>query len=361
MKLEDILEEAFLVKPSETLSHVASRMAVRGKYEAFVSDGGFKGIVTLDDMVKRRVTSPQRMKASYFVRPVNTFHVDDPVEDVINYMLVSEYRSIPVMKGGKVFAVSKPKLLRFVKDEVFEGKKAKDLMQFPYCADDKDTVLTVISVMKDMGLDRIPILNESGGFAGMVDSVSLVKVLTDKGRSKRGEMFGDRTKLGAIGIERFIRKDVLRVSPETDVKRIVREIWKEGVCAVIVEERGRFSGMITVRDIFKLIGRSLETVYVRISGLGGEDSFIKEKVDEMVDNTITKLLKLLDVTYVAIHVETHKSGGKRKKYSVQGRFLTDKGNFYASDHEWDPTKAMKLFLSKIERGVHKGVERGRGY
>jgi hypothetical protein len=31
MKLEEILEEAFLVKPSETLSHVASEMARKGK------------------------------------------------------------------------------------------------------------------------------------------------------------------------------------------------------------------------------------------------------------------------------------------------------------------------------------------
>jgi CBS domain-containing protein len=326
-----------------------------------VFDGGFKGIVTLDDMVKRRVTSPQRMRVSYFTKPVNTFHADSSVEDVINYMLVSEYRSIPVMRGGKIFAVSKPKLLRFVKGEIFERKKAKDVMQFPYCADVKDTVLTVISVMKDTGLDRIPILNERGFFVGIVDSVSLANVLTDKSRSKRGEMFGDRTKLGAIGIERFIRKDVLRVSPETDLKEIVKEVSRKGHCAVIVEENGKFAGMITVRDIFKLIGRSLETVYIRISGLGGEDSFIKEKIDEMADNTITKLLKFLDVTYVAIHVETHKKGGKRTKYSVQGRFVTDKGNFYASDHGWDPTKAMKLFLDKIEREVRKKVEMGRGY
>jgi len=361
MKLEDILEDAFLVRPEESLSHVAFAMAESKKYEAFVFDGGFKGIVTLDDMVKRRVTSPQKMNVSHFIKPINPFHVDASVEDVINYMLVSEYRSLPVMKGGKVFAVTKPKLLSFVKDEVFKGKRAEDVMQFPYCSDVNDTVLTVISVMKDTGLDRIPILNEKGGFMGIADSISLAGMLIDKSRSKRGEMFGDRAKLGTIGIDKFIRTDIFRVKPETDLKVIVSKFSKEGVCAVIVEENGKFSGMITVRDIFKLIGRSMETVFVRISGLGGEDSFIKVKIDEMVDNTITKLLKLLDVTYVAIHVETHRKGGKRTKYSVQGRFVTDKGNFYASEHEWDSTKAMKLFLSKIEREAHKKIGKERVY
>ncbi|NIO21467.1 MAG: CBS domain-containing protein [Candidatus Aenigmarchaeota archaeon] len=361
MKLEDILEDAFLVKPDESLSHVAFTMAENKKYEAFVFDGVLKGIVTLNDIVKRRVSEPRKMKVSYFMKPVKPFAVDSSVEDVINYMLVSEYRSLPVKKGGKIFVVTKPKLLKFVKEEVFGGKKAKDVMNFPYCVSANDTLLTVISVMKDMGLDRIPILDENGKFIGLADSVSLASVLIDKSRSKRGEMFGDRTKLGEIGIGKFLRKDILRVNPETELKQIVKDVSKEGVCAVIVEENDKFAGIITVRDIFKLIGKSLETVYIRISGLDEEDEFIKRKIDEMVDNTITKLLKSLTVNYVAIHVETHKSGGKRKKYSVQGRFVTDKGNFYASDHEWDPTKAMKLFLGKMEREVHKKVERERGY
>lgn len=361
MKLEDVLEDAFLVKPSETLSHVAFRMAEEKKYEAFVFEGGLKGIVTLDDIVKRRVTSPQNVKVSHFMKPINSFPLDSPVEDIINYMLVSEHRSLPIRKGGDIFAVSKPKLLRFVKEEIFEGKRAKDVMQFPYCASTDDTLLTVISVMKDVGLDRIPILDDRGRFTGLADSISLVSVLIDKRRSKRGERFGDKTKLGEIGIERFLRKDILRVDPETELKQIVKKISGEGVCAVIVESGEKFLGMITVRDIFKLIGKSLETVYIKVSGLDREDAFIKSKIDEMVDNMITKLLKSVVVNYVAIHVETHKTGGRRTKYSVQGRFVTDKGKFYASDHEWDPTKAMKLFLGKIEREVHKRIEKERGY
>jgi len=361
MKLEDILEDAFMVKPDDTLSHVVSQMAESKKYEAFVFDNGLKGVVTLDDVVKRRVTSPQNMKVSHFMKPINHFEVDSPAEDIINYMLVSEYRSLPIKKGGRIFVVTKPKLLNFIKDEVFEGKRAKDVMQFPYLAGTNDTLSTVISTMKEMNLDRIPILDENGRFVGLVDSVSLAGILTDKGRSKRGERFGDKEKLEEIGIERFLRKDILKVAPKTDLKQIVRKVSREGVCAVIVEENDKFMGMITVRDLFKLIGKSLETVYVRISGLEGEDAFIKVKIDEMVDNTITKLLKSLVVNYVAIHVETHKKEGKRMKYSVQGRFVTEKGKFYASDHEWDPTKAMKLFLGKIEREVHKKLEMERGY
>jgi ribosome-associated translation inhibitor RaiA len=122
-------------------------------------------------------------------------------------------------------------------------------------------------------------------------------------------------------------------------------------------------GMITVKDIFKLIGKSLETVYIRVSGLGDEDEFIKKKVDELIEKTINKLLKAVKVTYVAIHVDTYKKKerGERMKYSVHGRIMTDKGSFFASDHEWEPTKAMKLFLEKIEKEIYKQLDKNRGY
>lgn len=361
MNLEDVIEEAFTVKSDDSLTNVAARMSKEKKYEAFVFEGGFKGIITLDDLVKRRVNEPQKTKVSHFVRPINPFPSDTSVEDVINYMLVSEYRTIPVEKDGKIYSVSKPKLLKFVKDEVFEGKKAEDIMQFPYCASNGDTISTVISIMKEIGINRMPIFNDKCRFMGLVDGLSLAGLLIDEHTSKRGERFGDKMKLGDAGIDRFVRKDTIRVSPETTLKYIVRKISGEGVWTVIVEKEDKFLGMITIKDLFKLIGKSLETVYVRITGLSEEDDFIKSKIDEMVENTISKLLKFLTVSYVAIHVETSKREGRRMKYSVKGRFVTEKGSFYADDHEWDPAKAIKMFLEKIEREVHKrvGKERGR--
>lgn len=363
MKLDDVLEKAFLIKPDETLSHVASRMADEKKYEAFIFDSKLEGIVTIDDIVKRNVSEPQKMKISYFMKPVTLFSVETPVEDIINYMLVSEYRSLPVEKDGEIYAVTKPKLLGFIKDDVFEGKEAKDVMQFPRCVNADDTLLTVMSVMRDTGSNRIPILEEGGKFTGLVDSLGLAGMLTDRERSSFGERDGEKTKLGDIGISRFATKDIMIVDPETDLKRIVKRVSNEGIYTVVVEEDGKFMGIITLKDILKLIGKSLESVYIRVSGLREEDEFVKKKIDGMIEDTVQKLLKFIKVNYVVIHVEEHKKKEKseRMKYSVQGRFITDKGNFYASDHEWEPTKAMKLFLEKIEGEVHKQTEKNRGY
>jgi CBS domain-containing protein len=132
---------------------------------------------------------------------------------------------------------------------------------------------------------------------------------------------------------------------------------------VVVEEDNKFLGIITIKDILKLIGKSLETVYIRVSGLAEEDDFVRKKIDEMIEKTVQKTLKVVKVSYVVIHVETHKKKekGERMKYSVQGRFVTDKGNFYASDYEWEPIKAMKTFLDRMEGEIFKQIDKKRGY
>jgi len=364
MRLEDVLENAFIIKPDDALSHIVSRMLEEKRYEAFVFDGGLKGIVTLDDIVKRRVSEPQKMKISYFMKPVTMFSVETPVEDIMNYMLVNEFRSVPVEMEGKIYVVTKPKLLKFVKDEVFAGKKAKDVMQASYCASINDTLLTIASVMRDTGTNRVPIIDDKGRFAGLADSMNLAKILTDRERSTFGERVGEKARLGDIAINKFLSTAIMKVGPETDMKQVVKKISNEETCTAIVEDDGKFMGIITIKDIFKMIGKSLETVYIRVSGLHDEDEFVRKKIDDMLEKTVQKVLKVVKVSYVVIHVETHKKKedrSERMKYSVQGRFVTDKGNFYASDHEWEPTKAMKIFLERIESEIYKQIDKTRGY
>ncbi|MCX6817939.1 MAG: CBS domain-containing protein [Candidatus Aenigmarchaeota archaeon] len=363
MKIEEILESAFVVKPDDTLSHVVARMTEEKRYEAFVFDGESRGIVTMDDIIRKNVSEPQKMKISYFMKPINVFSIETPAEDIINYMLVSEYRSLPVEKDGKIYAITKPKLLGFIKDEVFEGKNAEDIMQKPFCVKTDDSLNTVLSVIKDGGNNRVPVIDDKGKFAGLVDSLSLSGIIIGRERLSLGARSdGEKSRIGDLNISKFATTDVVSVGPEESVKKIVKEMSSKEVYNVVVEDDGKFMGIITIKDILKLIGKSLETVYIRVSGLGDEDEFVRKKVDELIEKSIQKVLKVIRVSYVVIHVETHKKKEKSdsKKYSVQGRFVTDKGNFYANDYEWEPISATKIFLERMETEIFKQVSKERG-
>jgi CBS domain-containing protein len=361
MQLKDILEPALVFNSEEKLSHVAAKMLEEERSEVIISNGKFKGIVTAEDIVKRSVSDPNKTKISYFVKRIKPLSVETPIEDVMNCILVSDYRTLPVKYKDKIFIVTKPKLLRFIKDEIFFGKKAKDVMSFPYCISSDDSLATAISITKDLNLTRLPVIDEKNRLVGLIDTLSLLKIVIGKHRAKLGERSGKKIKLNKISILLFVKRDFLRVDVETPLKDIVKLMTEKNASTVIVESEGKLSGMITSKDIFKLIGSPFEKVYIRVSGLHDEDPFILSKLNEQITSEIEKLSKILPIDYIAIHVEKHKKTGKRMKYSVHGRLVTEKGNFYAQDFAWDLTKAMGEFLSKIEREVHKKIGRGREY
>ncbi|MBN2042174.1 MAG: CBS domain-containing protein [Candidatus Aenigmarchaeota archaeon] len=357
MELKGVLEPALKVRPDDSLSHVASRMIKGGVNEVFVWNGDFLGIVTADEIAKRSISNPDKVKISNFIHKITPFPADTPVADLINYVLVSDLKSVPVKHGEDVYMVRKQALLKFIKDDVFSGKKARNLMIFPYCISTDDSFSTAISIMRDFSLSRIPVLDSGSSVVGIVDSISLLKAVMSKKRLSRGEKGGEKISVRGISVSSVMKTDFMRVGPEEGVKKIVNSIQRKNIQTVVVEKNGKFMGIITPKDIFKLIGRSMETLYIRVSGLQEEDKFIQEKIDEMINNSIGKILKKTSVNYLAINVTKHRKGGERMKYSVHGRIETGKGSFHANDYEWDSTKAMKKFLGKIEREIENKLGR----
>jgi predicted transcriptional regulator len=354
-ELESILEPAMTVRPDDAITHVAFLMIKEGKEEAIVMDKEFLGVVTAEDINKRRVNDPSSVKASYFLKKINPISSDTPLLDVINQMLVSDLKTIPVIYKNSIYVVNKTNLLKFIKDDVFAGKKAKDVMYFPFCASTSDNVNTVLSTMKDFSVSKMPLLDEESRIVGLIDSLGMLGAFTERRKAQRGEKDGEKIILDDVSASSLSKNNFLRSGPEDSIKTIANSMIKTGMTTAAVEKDGKFLGMITVKDILKLVGRTMETVYVRVSGLSEEDSFIKMKIDEMINTFLDKMLKILPVNYIAIHVDrySYKKDGNRMKYSVHGRLVTGKGMFYANDYEWDATKAMKRFIDRLETEVYK--------
>ncbi len=359
MNLKGVLESGLRFSPGDSVSRVASKMVEEGETEALIWDDGFLGIVSATDISRKNVSDPSSMNISHFLRRFGPLPSDVSPTELMNHVLVSGLRSIPVENEGKIYMVKKSSLLGFIKEDVFSGKKAKDIMVFPYCISTDDDVSTAISMMNDLSVNRIPVLDNESRAVGMVDSLSALKILTEKHRSKRGERSGEKIDSGGVGVSSVMRTDFMRSDIQDGVKGIISSISSKGADTVVVEDGGRFSGIITVKEIFKLAGRPVKNAFVKVSGMGHEDEFIKGKIDEMINRTAEKLGKRIPVNYLAINVEKHMKGGKRTKYSVQGRMETARGSFYASDYAWDLTKATKSFLEKIEREVGKYLGKSR--
>lgn len=362
MKLEDVIERSLIFHPNEVLSKVLYKMLSENKYEALIFDKDLKGIISLDDIAKKILSEPEKVKISNFVRPIVTFSLETPIEDIINYIVVSEYRSVPIKKGDEIFILPKNKILKIIKKDVFENKKVSEFMRSSICVKKDDTLSRIASIFRNVNIDRIPVVDEKGVCIGLIDSMSIVSLIVDREREKFGERRGEKLKLGEIKIDKFIKTNITKVDPNDSLKKAVNLIINEPSHTLIVEGENKFLGILTIKDILKLLRKPAENVYIRISGLDEEDEFIKEKVNEMIENSISKLMKSVKISYISLHIEKRKKSKiGRVRYFVSGRFSTEKGIYYAKSNEWDLTKSIKIFIEKIEREIYKKMEKHKGY
>lgn len=354
------LEKPVKIDCNDTVNRVASKMIREKKRAVMVMDGkDFVGILTSRDLIKKKITNPDKTKIRPFVKKVNPISDETPVPEMLNSMLINDYKALPVKNSkGEIYLITKLDMLRMVKDNrIFTDTKATEIMNFPYSISSDDNLTTARSIIRNLNLSRIPVLSQGNRLEGVVDSLDLLKGIITRRRSSKGELSGTPIKTDYINIKSLMSRNPPRTGPEHSVKRIVNVMIRQKTPSVMVLEGDSVKGIITPRDILKLIGKEVKGVYVTISGLQQDDNFIKSVVDEEITNEVRKLSKFIPVESLIIHVDRYHETGKRAKYSVKSRLITRKGVFFAGDHAWDVTKAVRGVLEKLEREVIKKKER----
>lgn len=365
MNISDVSERPLVFSPTDKISRVASRMYAKRKHEALIFSGkDLLGMITARDLVKRNINDPDRIELKAIkslIQPVTPFTEKTELKELVTSILINNYRSVPVTVNGNILILTKLGLLKLIPKAPLKTMKAQDVMFFPSSVTESDSLSVAKSVIRQLHSYRLAILDERDRITGLIDSLDLLKTFVSKGKAKRGELVGDKTRSGAIkaGSRSIIQRDYLRTSPDTPLTQIVEKMIKKGADTVVVEENEKLAGMITPREILKLAGKEISGIYVRISGMQDEDIFIKSVVDEEIRNEIKKLAKFIPIDYMVLDVHRQRSGGKRIKYSVRARLITQKGFFFAKDFAWDLTKATRGVLHKLEREVTKKIGKSR--
>jgi len=357
VRIEDVLEKPLVVRPGDTVGHVASRMLAERRHEAIVLDSGnnFLGIVLARDIVKRKVSDPHNAKIDQFITEEKPLLPGTSTSEAINAFLVNDYKTIPMKKDNKIMLLTKLDLLKLVKnDSNLKGKTAEDAMKFPFCIDSVDSLSTARAVMKDMNVSRIPVLKD-GKVEGMIDALDLLGPVFKGETSKRGEPDEERTHLDSVPASSFMRKDFPVAEAGTPLGKVIDSIVRTG-SAVVVEKEGKPAGIVTPGDVLKLLGKEVKGAYVTLSGIEDADEFVKDVVYGEIETSLKKINRIYPVNYLVVHVDKYGTG-KRVKYLIKTRLATGKGFFFAQSHEWDVTKAIKVVLASLEEEVIKRKEK----
>jgi len=356
MEIREVLEKPLVAGKGEMVSKVASRMLAERKHEAIVMENGrLLGIVLARDLVKKKISDPHKTKIDGFVIEEKPLLPGTDLGEIINMFLINDYRTLPVKDEGRIMLLTKMNLLKLVKgNPALKGKTAGDVMNFPYCVSMEDSLSAARAILKDMNVSRLPVLR-GNKVEGMVDTLDLLSPLIKGELDKRGEPSEERTHMDGLPASSFMRTNIPRTESSTPLQKVVDSIIQTQ-SAVVVESDGKLVGIVTPGDVLKLLGKEVRGAYVTISGIKEEDDFVKSMLYKEIEATLRKINKIYAVNYFVAHVDEYKTTGKIK-YSIKTRLATERGFFFAHDHDWNITKAMKGVLDKLEKEVVKKKEK----
>jgi len=355
MKMKEVLEKPLKADVKESMGKVVGRMLKNKKDYVFVfQENEFKGVVHARDLVVK-TAEPEKTRIESFVQVVHPVPENTPVKELVEIVMVNDYMVLPVECSGEIHGLTKMGLLGLVKkDPLLKGKTAKDVMKFPYFVESGDSIGIVKSVIKELGISRVPVV-ENGKVVGLVESVDLLKAVIERERPERGDMKSEKSSLEDVKISSFMRKVFPKVEPDFPLTNVI-DLMVEGRSAVVVEGDGKLQGIVTPRNVFKVLGLKKEGVYVTISGIRDEDSWVKRVLDKEITNSVRRIGRLTKINYMVFHVDKHRETGKRTKYSVKARVSTSSGRFFAQSYEWDLPGALRGTLDKLEREIGKKSE-----
>ncbi len=366
MNLIDAAEPALVFRPGDTVSKVASEMYRQRKDEAVIAEGSnYIGTITARDLVKRNIPNPDKTvisKLKAAISPVGPFSPDADIREIVNAVLINSYKSVPIVSDGKFYMATKLGLMALLPKDSMKGKTAADVMIFPYCISTDDGLDVARSIIRQMGVQRLAIVGKDDRAEGIIDTLDLLGTVVEKKRRKVGELGGDKVKLGKVlaSSRSIMQPGLVRAAPDTPLPQLVKSMLDKKTDTAVIESK-KFQGIVTPVQILKLLSKEVSGIRVTVSGMQDEDAFIKTVVDEQLRNEVKKLAKFVPIEYLVLSVDQHEYEGKRVKYSVKGRLITQKGSFFAGDHAWDITKAVRGVLQKFEAEISRKQGKSRGF
>jgi len=108
----------------------------------------------------------------------------------------------------------------------------------------------LMKVFVDMGIHHIPITNENGSLEGIVSSTDALKAYHEMEYVLQRNGVSVETK---IDLKEILTRDVITISPDTKLSKVVRLMVENAAHALPVLEDGELVGILSAKDILSAI------------------------------------------------------------------------------------------------------------
>lgn len=320
----------------------------------------FLGILDYNKLMESNLDINAEAKTFVVMPPV--FEKEEPLLNILPFILQSKFRAVPIKSWGKIIGIVSTKdMARILATQSdFSNVKAKDIMtKDVLTVSEDDGMGKALSIMRKKKVTRLPVIKE-GKVTGIITFYDVMTIFfKPRKRERLGELKGTKEKTSDFPVRGIMQSPVVSVSSEDNVKEIIRTIDKFGLSEVLVIDEGRLRGIISTYDIVKLAMPLIEETKIDFT-VSGEK--IEWPESDHINKEIQNLLKknIGNIEPLSFHVKKHeKEGGLSTKYSVNAMVSTNFGIFNAKGIAWDLVMAFSDCINNLERIIEEKKEKER--
>ena len=316
-KVKSLISKATIIKPTDTLSSVISKISKNNAYDVFYLNG--KSTLSTNIRALLNAKSITTMKVEPFLYPIPFITPNNSIQKAANIIAHYRIREVPVVQKNKIIGVVTAKrILKLLSTKDNKWIKASLIYtQNPIIISSEESLSNARRIMTSKRLDHLPVMNQ-GKIKQVLTSAHLLESILPQESQGRKSM-GSKTvrklesRIGNIGSTR-----IPQCTPNDDLNKIVSSMLKTNTSCCLVNLWENLHGIITFRDILGLLASKIETtIPLYIVGLP-EDQKNTNLISKKFENTLKRLQKVYsEIQEARVSIKQQRTGNKKEgKYEV---------------------------------------------
>ncbi len=368
IKAKDIMSERLIIcQRTERLSEVLGRMKKMDIHELPVVEGGkLLGMVSYDIFIKRK-SLPLTTTVENLMVTSPKVDVNDSITRVAEVMLVNNFRAVPVTNAGEIAGiVAREDIVHSLRGfSQLNQIDVRDVMSpKPITIKETDDVEQGRSIMRDLDVRSIPVIDKEGRLSGVLGVKDLMDYYSrERGqkRSAKGSP-GDAVAL-SISVDSLMNTPAIQIDMDSHMADVIGLMSDHHISSVIVVENQEPMGIVTHMDVLELVASYQERrqVYIQITGLEEHDPDVYDEMYTIIERRMQKITPIEMPQLLMLHFTEHHHPKEARNYSIRARLSTNTGLFFSDTFDYDKFRALDQVLDHLEKQIIKEKEKAHSH
>ena len=358
MNIADIATPEYIeVDTDERLGKVRSLFERENPKGIVVTDGGeYEGIVTERQLLQSHVEDDAKVQV--MVRSnVPSVERTDGVRDVARMLVEGGTKIAPVYEGDNLWGVvTEDAILEAVLENLDVLTVEQIYTEEVVTLAEDDTLGKAINHLREHGISRLPVVNDSGRLTGMATTHDIMDMaVRNMSKTTRGDRSGDTERVLDLPVYDVMNSPVETIPRGASVEEAVERMLENDYAGIVVtpeDDDTLIAGILTKTDVLRaLTYTEEENMDVQITNVNLLDTIGREAVYESITEVTDKYQ---DMQVQHAHVRFHEHKEKLRGTPLiqcQIRLRTNRGQVGGTGEGYGAETAFHVATDKLERNV----------